>query len=238
MTQEIHKEQLASVQKTLDYSFEDVSLLARAVTHSSLSNQSNNVRDLERLEFLGDRVLGLLAAENLWRRYPDFSEGDMAPRLNALVRKETCAQAALAIGLDKALRLSPAEEEAGGRKKEAILGDTCEALLGALYVDGGLSAARKAYAVYWGADFDQLASRYKDAKTALQEWAQGLGKGTPDYNVVECSGPAHSPLFVIEVGVMGLSPARGQGSSKRAAQTSAAKLLLLREKIWSDNDAN
>ena len=228
---------LAELQDRLGYHFQDMTLLERAITHSSLSSQSNNVRDLERLEFLGDRVLGLLTAENLWRRYPDYSEGEMAPRLNALVRKETCARAARAIGLDRVVRLSQAEEQAGGRDKDAILGDACEALLGALYIDGGLKAARNLYALYWGKDFDRLSSRYKDSKTALQEWAQGQGKGTPVYDVVKRSGPAHAPVFVVDVIIDGLKPARAEGSSKRAAQTQAAQLLLLREEIWTEDDA-
>ena len=227
---------LSGLQKRLNYQFKDISLLERALTHSSLSNETENTKSLERLEFLGDRVLGLLTAENLWRRYPEFSEGDMAPRLNALVRKETCAKAALELGLDEYIRLSPAEEENGGRQKTAILGDTCEALLGALYIDGGLEATLSAYNQYWLQDFDRLASRYKDSKTTLQEWAQSKKRGTPVYNVLNHEGPAHAPIFEIEVVVQGLKPAKASGQSKRSAQTAAAQKLLLREKIWTKDD--
>jgi ribonuclease-3 len=225
-----------TLQKRLGYQFKDITLLKRALTHSSLSNQKNNVRDLERLEFLGDRVLGLLTAEALWRRFPDFAEGEMAPRLNAMVRKETCAKAAKAIGLAEAIIMSPSEEEAGGREKDAILGDSCEALLGALYVDGGLKAARIVYEMYWLKHFDKLAARYKDSKTTLQEWAQSKGKEPPTYDVVSTSGPAHSPVFKIVVMIDGVKPQEASGSSKRAAQSLAAQKLLLREGIWTQDD--
>ncbi len=229
-------EKLKTLQQKIGYHFSDISLLERAITHSSLSNEVENAKSLGRLEFLGDRVLGLMTAEALWRKYPNFNEGDMAPRLNALVRKEACAKAAVAFGLDKVVRLSPAEEENGGRQKTAILGDVCEAFLGALYIDGGLPAAQRAFEIYWMRDFDVLAARYKDSKTALQEWAQAKLKSTPVYNVINNSGPAHAPLFEVEVSVNGLAPAQGSGSSKRAAQTLAAQNLLLREKIWTKND--
>lgn len=227
---------LEDLQRRIGYRFRDISLLERALTHGSLSSLSGDIRSLERLEFLGDRVLGLLTAEELWRRYPDFSEGDMAPRLNALVRKESCARAARAMGLGVALRLSPSEEEAGGRDKTAILGDACEALLGALYVDGGLEAARKAYGMYWLQDFDRLASRYKDAKTSLQEWSQSVAGDAPYYDVLKRKGPAHQPYFVVEVKIPGFAAASGEGPSKRAAQMSAAQSFLLREGIWTEAD--
>lgn len=229
------QDKLVALQDRIDHRFRDVSLLERAVTHSSLSG-SGTVRDLERLEFLGDRVLGLMTAETLWRRFPDYSEGDMAPRLNALVRKETCAKAARAIGLADALRMSVSEEDAGGRDKDAILGDACEALLGALYVDGGLKAAQKVFELYWGANFDKLAARFMDAKTALQEWAQSERKNAPVYKTISTEGPAHAPVFLVEAIVAGLKPARGEAGSKRAAQMLAAQAILLREKIWTDDD--
>ncbi|MGV6800415.1 MAG: ribonuclease III [bacterium] len=227
---------LEAIQNRLDYQFKDISLLERAVTHSSLSNQSEDIKNLERLEFLGDRVLGLLTAEELWRRYPNFSEGDMAPRLNALVRKESCARAAREIGLDKALKMSRSEEEAGGREKDAILGDACEALLGGLYIDGGLAAARQAYSLYWLKDFDKLAARFKDAKTALQEWAQQHIGETPKYEVINRDGPAHRPHFVVSVTITSHEPVIGEGGSKRSAQAEAAKTFLLQHGIWTGNE--
>ncbi len=222
------------VEAAIGHSFDRRGLLERALTHSSLSNDGSGVRDLERLEFLGDRVLGLLTAEELWRRYPEMEEGQMAPRLNALVRKETCADAARHWNLGEAVRLAKGEENNGGRDRDSVLGDACEALLGALYVDGGLEAARKAYDTYWGARFEELAAEHREAKTALQEWAQDRGHGTPRYADIDRSGPDHSPVFTVEVEAGKLDPTRASGPSKRAAQTEAARLMLVREGVWRE----
>lgn len=226
---------LDTLQKSLGYRFEDISLLERSLTHSSLS-VDQTVRDLERLEFLGDRVLGLLTAEALWRRFPEMDEGDMAPRLNALVRKETCAKAAQALGLDRYIRMAPHEESSGGRGKSAILGDVCEALLGALYIDGGVEAARGVYDLYWTPNLEELSRAHRDPKTTLQEWSQELKRGTPQYAILSSDGPAHDPSFVAEVKVGGLKPAQGEGRSKREAQMAAAAALLLREGVWTEHD--
>ena len=221
-----------ALESRIDHEFKDKTLLKRALTHSSLSGGAGRVADLERLEFLGDRVLGLLTAEELWRRYPGFAEGDLAPRLNALVRKETCAKAAIHFGLDEQILMSSWEEESGGRQKNAILGDACEALLGALYIDGGLEAARKVYEDFWSVNFEKLSKAHRDPKTTLQEWAQGRRLGAPDYTVLEADGPAHDPAFTIEVRVKGFTPATGVGKSKRKAQMDAAKVFLKREGMW------
>ncbi len=221
-----------AVEAALGHHFKDRSLLERALTHASLSGRG--VKDLERLEFLGDRVLGLLTAEALWRRFPDLDEGELAPRLNALVRKETCADAARAWAVGPALLLSVGEERNGGREKTAILGDACEALLGAIYIDGGLAAASTAYDTYWGAKFDALTARHQDAKTALQEWAQERRYGTPRYRDLERSGPDHSPLFTVEVSVGDLHPVTAKGKNKRDAQMKAATEMLVREGVWAD----
>ncbi|MGF1545678.1 MAG: ribonuclease III [Parvularculaceae bacterium] len=223
---------LDALQTRLGWRFRDPELLARALTHASLA-ASSRIGDLERLEFLGDRVLGLLAAELLWRRFPDMDEGDLAPRLNALVRKETCADAARAIDLGPALRLSAHEADAGGRDKTAILGDACEALLGALYVDGGLEASRRVFNAYWTDNLDRLLARIQDAKTALQEWSQDRGLGVPRYETTATDGPDHAPDFTVAAHVSGLKPATGRGRSKRAAQMAAAEALLEREGVWA-----
>ena len=226
----------ADLEKRIGHRFDDQTLLTRALTHSSLSGGDRTVRDLERLEFLGDRVLGLLTAEELWRRYPEFSEGDMAPRLNALVRKETCAKAALHFRLDKHVQMSEWEESAGGRKKKAILGDVMEALLGALYIDGGLEAARGVYEQFWTPNLEDLSKLHKDPKTALQEWSQNKRLGTPHYEVTDADGPAHAPAFTIEVQIKGKKPASGEGKSKREAQMEAARAFLVREKVWTEDE--
>ncbi|MEL6365141.1 MAG: ribonuclease III [Pseudomonadota bacterium] len=220
-----------AVERAVGHEFKDRALLERALTHSSLSADAV---DLERLEFLGDRVLGLMAAETLWRRWPTAPEGELAPKLNALVRKETCADAARALGVPEALRLAPAEAAAGGRDKTTILGDACEALLGALFIDGGLPAARGAFDAFWTPALEELTARDKDPKTALQEWSQDRRRGAPTYAVIERTGPDHGPTFIIEVAVPGFAVARGVGSSKRAAQMNAAEAFLVREGVWED----
>ncbi|MEO1040986.1 MAG: ribonuclease III [Pseudomonadota bacterium] len=227
------KASLSSVEAAVGHVFKDQDLLSRAMTHSSVSADTG--RDLERLEFLGDRVLGLLTAEELWRRYPYMAEGDLAPRLNQLVRKETCADAARHFGLGPALRMSSGEENNGGRDRDAILGDACEALLGALYIDGGLPAAKSAYDLYWGERFDAIACQHKDPKTELQEWAQAEGYGTPVYQDVARDGPDHAPTFTVEVKAGKLLSEQGKGSSKRDAQAAAALKLLKREGVWSND---
>ncbi|MEM9838300.1 MAG: ribonuclease III [Pseudomonadota bacterium] len=224
---------LSTVEGKIGYTFTNKELLERALTHSSLS--SANTRDLERLEFLGDRVLGLMTAEALWRRYPEMSEGDLAPRLNQLVRKETCADAARHFDLGPALRLSAGEEKNGGRERNAILGDVMEALLGALYIDGGLAAAQGIYDAFWGERFDDIADQHRDPKTALQEWAQAEGHGTPIYKDVGRTGLDHAPVFTVEVRAGKLSAERGQGTSKREAHAEAASKLLRRERVWDAN---
>ncbi|MEO1251294.1 MAG: ribonuclease III [Pseudomonadota bacterium] len=228
--------ELHALEERLGYRFSDKALLKRALTHGSLSGGRDDILNLERLEFLGDRVLGLLTAEELWRRYPDMDEGALAPRLNALVRKETCAKAALFFKVDAHIRMSSWEAESGGRKKTAILGDAMEALLGALYIDGGLSAARNVYDQFWTPNLEKLSKFHRDAKTALQEWSQQKKLGTPDYDVVEADGPAHAPAFTIKVVIEGYAPAEGAGRSKRAAQMAAAHAFLVREGVWAADD--
>lgn len=223
---------LSALEARIGHRFTDKELLVRALTHSSLSGGDRGVRDLERLEFLGDRVLGLLTAEALWRLYPDYNEGDLAPRLNALVRKETCAKAATHFGIDEHLMMSSWEEESGGRKKKAILGDACEALLGAVYIDGGLESVRAVYDAFWTPNIETLSKAHRDPKTTLQEWAQGKKLGAPDYIVVEADGPAHAPAFTVEVRVKGHASVSGAGTSKRKAQMAAAQAFLEREGVW------
>jgi ribonuclease-3 len=226
-----HEVGLDALESRIGRRFKNRSLLLHALTHSSLS-AGGRVRDLERLEFLGDRVLGLLAADALVKRHPELNEGALAPMFNALVRKETCAKAAVDLGLDELVRMSPHEEESGGRRKTAILGDVCEAFLGALYADGGIEAARLAFDAFWTPNLDDLSRAHRDAKTALQEWSQERRKGTPEYVVVSSGGPDHAPEFVIEVRVAGFEPAQGAGRSKREAQTVAAEAFLIREGSW------
>ncbi len=219
-------QQLKALEARIGYVFKDRDLAMRALTHSSYGDGQRRVRDNERLEFLGDRILGLLTAERLFD-LENTKEGDMARKLNALVRKETCAKVARACGLGDALLLSPAEERQGGREKTSILGNATEALLAAIYLDGAMPAVATFYDKYWGEDFALIAKKnMKDPKTDLQERAFAACSREPVYTVLERSGPDHRPLFVIEVSVETIGSAQGTGKSKKDAERYAARHLL------------
>jgi ribonuclease-3 len=204
----------------------DRDLLKRALTHAS----ANATRSNERLEFLGDRVLGLLAAERLHTSYPDDSEGALALKFNALARREACAKAAEAAGIADHLILANAEAGSGGRKKGAILAGACEAVIAALYIDGGMEAARRFVDCYWSEAFSELSADMRDAKTALQEWAQARkgNSAAPVYRLISREGPDHAPRFVVEASVNGEEAQPGEGGSKREAEQDAALKLLVR----------
>lgn len=206
----------------LDYSFRRPELLREALTHPSTSGNVN----YQRLEFLGDRVLGLVIAEMLYLRYPSLREGALARRLADLVRRETLAAVALAAGIDEAIVMARSAEDDGGRAKAAILADACEAVIGALYLDGGLRPARRFIERHWDKLISDDSRGGRDAKSALQEWAQGRGLPPPAYRELSRSGPDHAPSFRIEVNVQGRSPTSGEGSSKRLAEMAAAEAML------------
>ena len=217
---------LAALENRIGYSFQDVSLLVEAMTHSSYGDGQRVTNDNERLEFLGDRILGLLTADALYHQSIE-AEGKLARRLNALVRKETCAKIARQIGLGDALLMSAAEDRQGGREKTSILGDTCEALIAAIYIDGDYNEAKRFYDKYWMPLLNDVVTKSaKDPKTELQERAMAGQHGLPVYDIIERSGPDHRPLFVIEVRVNGIGAARGTGKSKRDAERYAAVHLL------------
>ncbi|MGK2870710.1 MAG: ribonuclease III [Alphaproteobacteria bacterium] len=224
------KDRLVKLEQRLGHRFRSSDLLPQALTHSSATGESS--RNNERLEFLGDRVLALLVADLLLQHFPDASEGDLALRLNALVRRETCAAVALEVELGACLTLAPAEAASGGRDKPAILGDACEAVIGALYLDGGMAAARGFVEMRWTPRLTGLAAAPADAKSALQEWSQARKLGTPDYTVISRDGPDHAPVFVIEVQLPGHAPACGTGASKREAEQAAA--LAMRRAVDTD----
>ena len=221
---------LASLQTRLGHQFSDATLLKRALSHASIGNHSN-----ERLEFLGDRVLGLIVAERLYAEYPQDNEGGLAVRLNALVRREACAKAAEEAGIGPHLIMAGSESASGGRKKQAILAGACEAVIAALYLDGGFQAAKNFVLRYWDEAFASLAPELRDAKTALQEWAQSgvlKPRAQPVYMMTERSGPDHAPMFTVEVRIPGYEPETGRGSTKRDAEQDAAKRMLHRLDIW------
>jgi ribonuclease-3 len=189
------------------------------------------LHDNERLEFIGDRVLGLVIAEMLHEALPTASEGELARRFNRLVRGAACGAVARRIGLGPHLILSESEADSGGREKETILADAMEALLGAIFIDGGFEPARKVVRSLWEPELAGLPHEVADPKSMLQEWAQGQGLELPEYVEVSRSGPDHAPRFVTEVHIAGRKPARGEGPSKRQAEQAAASLLLAREGV-------
>jgi ribonuclease III len=216
---------LAGLEEKLGHVFADRKLLERALTHASASSKASN----ERLEFLGDRVLGLVVAEMLFNAYPDDPEGLLALKYNALVRGEACAAAAESVGLSGHMVLASSEAASGGRQKTAILGGACEALIAAIYLDAGFATARDIVARLWQRAFAELGEDMRDPKTMLQEWAQSrsrVARGAPEYRLVRRDGPDHAPHFVVEVTVTGEGAAQGEGRSKREAQQAAAKAML------------
>ena len=213
----------------LGHGFARPELLARALTHPSAALRRDGIDDsYERLEFLGDRVLGLIVADLLMARFPREAEGALALRHAELVRRETLAEVAGEIGLEDYLRLAKGEEAAGERQNPALLANACEAVIGALYLDGGLAVAWAFVERLWAARLEADARPPQDAKTALQEWAQARALGLPKYREVGRKGPAHEPYFTLEVEVGGQQPARGEGRSKRLAEQAAAARLLAR----------
>ncbi|GGG92692.1 MAG TPA: ribonuclease III [Oceanicaulis sp.] len=217
------------LEDAIGYQFSDPVLLETALTHASHGDGRRRTDSNERMEFLGDRVLGLLVSEQLYAMFEGLSEGGLAHRLNALVNKGACARVARSIGLGDALLLSPGEDRLGGRDKESILGDACEALIGAIYLDGGLSAARAFFASAWEKELAQLKRQTKDAKSHLQEWAARKRLAAPAYETLSRKGPDHRPHFTVEVRIDGLEPAIGEGNTKQAAQRAAAEAMLKRE---------
>jgi ribonuclease-3 len=219
-----HSARIEELQERLGYRFKAPELLHEALTHASALDGVKGARSYNRLEFLGDRVLGLIVAERLFEE-TDADAGDLAPRYNALVDRHACARGARAARLGDAVLLSNSEEASGGRNKEAILADICESVIAALYLDGGMEAARAFIFRFWGDAFDDVQTTRRDAKTLLQEWTAARKLGL-SYAELERSGPEHAPHFVIETRVDGFPTARGEGGSKREAQRAAAAAFL------------
>jgi ribonuclease-3 len=221
---------IEALETRLGHEFADRKLLETALTHASAA--SGGRASYQRLEFLGDRVLALAVSEMLLDAFPRANEGELAQRLTALVRNESCADVAMTLDVGAAIRLGIGEAQSGGRTRAAILGDVCEALIGAIHLDGGIDAARSFVQANWGERMRAWTGTMRDAKTTLQEWAQGKGIGTPAYAIVARHGPDHAPLFEIEVTIGGLAPARAEGRTRREAEQIAAGTVLVREGIW------
>ena len=216
----------------IGHTFARPELLVRAVTHASIAGPQRP--DNQRLEFLGDRVLGLVMAEALLAADRQAREGQLAPRFNALVRKETCAEVARSVELGAVLKLGRSEMLSGGRRKEALLGDAMEAVIAAVYLDAGFEAARGVVLRLWGERIEQVEADARDPKTALQEWAQARALPPPAYVEVGRAGPDHQPVFTVEVRLTTGAAERAAAGSKRAAEQAAAALLLARMEAGDD----
>jgi ribonuclease-3 len=216
--------ELRAFEERIGHKFARPDLLQRAVTHASVS--SPNRKDNQRLEFLGDRVLGLVMATALLEHDKTATEGQLAPRFNALVRKEACADVAKEIDLGAVLKLGRSEMMSGGRRKQALLGDAMEAVIAAVYKDAGFDAAAKMILRLWGSRIHQVETDARDAKTSLQEWAQARGQKVPIYVEVSRSGPDHAPVFTIAARLQDGTEAQATAGSKRQAEQAAAKALL------------
>jgi ribonuclease-3 len=225
----------SELEERIGYRFADRAWLDLALTHSSaLTGGRDRAGSYQRLEFLGDHVLGLVISDMLFRAFPAATEGELSRRLAALVRRETCAEVARTIDLGPAMRLGNSEIQAGGHRRTAILADVCEALIGAVFIDGGYAPAAALIERYWQDRMLKPPRPLRDPKTLLQEWAQARGMPAPSYREVERSGPDHSPEFRVAVELAERTPAEGTGRSKRSAEQAAAAAMLAREGVPAD----
>ena len=221
-----------ALEERIGYRFADAALLNCALTHiSALKGPRNRAGSYQRLEFLGDHVLGLVISDMLFRGFPKADEGELSRRLADLVRKETCAEIAASIDLGPAIKLGSSEVNAGARHRPAILADVCEALICAVYLDGGYAQAAALVERLWQERMQAKAQPLRDPKTLLQEWALARGLPTPAYREVARSGPDHNPEFRVAVQLPHFAPAEGSGRSKRAAEQAAAAAMLAREGV-------
>lgn len=220
----------AELEQRLGHVFADRSHLALALTHisavTSATGPAARLKSYQRLEFLGDHVLGMVASDMLYRAFPQADEGDLSRRLAELVCEDACAEVATVMGVGPFIRLGAGEIRAGGHERRTILADIAEAVLAAVFLDAGYPAAEAMVERFWRPRFASLRGTTRDAKTALQEWAQARGLATPVYHVIERQGPDHNPEFRVAVEIPGYARVEGVGSSKQAAQKLAASAFL------------
>jgi len=224
----------AALEERIGYEFADKALLEQALTHISALSGGNRANSYQRLEFLGDHVLGLVVSDMLFKAFPKGNEGELSRRLADLVRKETCAEVAKVMDIGPALKLGSSENNAGGRLRVTILGDACEALVGAVFLDGGYQEAEALVERFWRERMIRPLRPLRDPKTMLQEWAQARGLPTPAYQELARTGPHHKPKFSVAVSLPDRPPAEGVGNSKRAAEQAAAAAMLTREGVAVD----
>jgi len=228
------KPNLDELLNKLGYRFENPALLDEALTHVSAPKADG--QSYQRLEFLGDRVLGLAIADLLYRTFPGAPEGELSRRLAELVRRESCAEIAITWDVGPYLKLGAGEAHAGERRNQTILADVCEAIIGAAFLDGGYEAARGVVERAFQPLLEAPRRPLRDPKSALQEWAQGRGLPPPTYSIVEQTGPDHAPKFRVMVKVKGAETEFGLGTSKRIAEQAAARSLLMREGVWTEEE--
>jgi ribonuclease-3 len=222
----------SAIEVRIGHKFADPNLLMTAMTHvSALKPSRKRGESYQRLEFLGDHVLGLIVSDMLYRSFPNADEGELSKRLADLVRKESCADVAKSLGLADDIKLGAVGAGAGARLRKSVLGDICEAVIGAVFLDGGYAAAKAFVEHNWTERMKKPRQPLRDPKTVLQEWAQGKGLPTPVYREVERTGPHHDPQFRVAVDLPGLAPAEGIGGSKRAAEKVAASVMIEREGV-------
>jgi ribonuclease-3 len=227
----------AALEARIGHSFADPNLLMQAITHvSALKSGRKRGDSYQRLEFLGDHVLGLVVSDMLYHAFPNADEGELSKRLAELVRKESCADVAKSLGLVDDIKLGSVGSSADARLRKSVLGDICEAVIGAIFLDGGHVAAAEFVKRNWTERMHKPRRPLRDPKTVLQEWAQGKGLPTPVYREVERTGPHHDPQFRVAVDLPGLAPAEGIGGSKRAAEKVAASVMIEREGVGGGND--
>ena len=229
-------EQVRELERRIGHTFSNHERLHRALTHSSASRSSKVTAHYERLEFLGDRVLGLCIAEMLYTAFPDAHEGELSVRLNTLVSGKMCAMVADEIDLHKFIRAGADVKQLAGKRMRSVRADVVESLIATIYLDAGLAAAQDFVRRFWADRLHEKDAGNRDSKTALQEWAHADGHQTPTYRVVDQKGPDHEPEFILRVEVDGLEGADGTGRSKRSAEQLAAQNLLLREGAWTMRD--
>jgi len=226
------KAAMSAIESRIGHKFADPGLLVTAMTHvSALKPSRKRGESYQRLEFLGDHVLGLIVSDMLYRSFPSADEGELSKRLADLVRKESCADVAKSLGLADDIKLGALGAGAGARLRKSVLGDICEAVIGAAFLDGGYDAAKEFVERNWTERMKKPRQPLRDPKTVLQEWAQGKGLPTPVYREVERTGPHHDPQFRVAVDLPGLAPAEGVGGSKRAAEKVAASVMIEREGV-------
>ena len=229
-------EAIATLEKRIGHAFASRDRLKRALTHSSATRNSGDYSHYERLEFLGDRVLGLCLAEMLYETFSNAREGELSVRLNTLVSGNTCAEIADEIGLHEYIVAGADVKQLRGKRMKSVRADVVESLIAAIYLDAGLAAAQDFVRSFWQNRLDGAEAANRDSKTALQEWAHSRSYETPRYEVIDQTGPDHDPVFTVTVHIEGVQGETGKGRSKRTAEQKAAEAVLLRENAWSLRD--